>query len=55
MNKESDNKGNKMISISIRLTLIGILLFSIIYPVLVGGVGQIFWDNSAEGSPVSRI
>lgn len=52
MTKESDSKGNKMISVSIRLTLIGILLFSIIYPVLVGGVGQIFWNNSAEGSPI---
>lgn len=52
MTKESDSNGSKMISISIRLTLIGILLFSIIYPVLVGGVGQMFWNNSAEGSPV---
>lgn len=39
------------LSTAVRLVLVGIVIFSVIYPVLVGVGGQI-WSNSVEGSPV---
>ena len=39
------------LSTASRLVLVGIVLFSIIYPLLVGIGGQV-WSNSAKGSPV---
>lgn len=42
-------KNANVISISIKLIIVGIILFSLIYPLLVGGIGQI-WGDSARGS-----
>ncbi|MFW6237907.1 MAG: K(+)-transporting ATPase subunit C [Halanaerobiales bacterium] len=42
-------KLSRMLSVSLRLLLVGIVLFAVIYPLLVGGVGQI-WSNKSQGS-----
>lgn len=44
-------KAGKMLSVSVRLLVVGIFLFALIYPLLVGGIGQI-WGNKLQGSPV---
>ncbi len=39
-------------SVALRLILVGVLIFSIIYPIAVFAGGQI-WRNSAKGSPIN--
>lgn len=41
----------KNIMVSLKLILVGIIVFSVIYPLLLGGLGQI-WGNKAKGSLV---
>lgn len=41
----------KNIMVSLKLILVGIFVFSVIYPLLLGGLGQI-WGNKAKGSLV---
>ncbi|MFO7814570.1 MAG: potassium-transporting ATPase subunit KdpC [Halanaerobiales bacterium] len=39
------------IMVSLKLILVGIVIFSVIYPLLLGGIGQI-WGDKAQGSLV---
>ncbi|MFW6274016.1 MAG: potassium-transporting ATPase subunit C, partial [Halanaerobium sp.] len=41
------------IAVSLKLLLISIILASVIYPLLVGGIGQLLWSDKAEGSLVT--
>lgn len=42
-------KFKEMLSVSLRLLVVGLILFAVIYPLLVGGIGQI-WSDKAGGS-----
>ncbi|MFW6256640.1 MAG: potassium-transporting ATPase subunit KdpC [Bacillota bacterium] len=41
----------KMVSVSFRLLVTGILLFSVVYPLMVGGIGQL-WGFQSRGSQI---
>lgn len=43
------NKNLENLSVAVRLVVVGILIFSIAYPLMVGIFGQV-WSNSARGS-----
>jgi len=43
----------KMVKVSVRLILVGIVLFSVIYPLSVGVFGQI-WGNASRGSLIEK-
>jgi K+-transporting ATPase ATPase C chain len=41
------------IAVSLKLLLVSIILASVIYPLLVGGIGQLLWSDKAEGSLIT--
>ncbi len=41
-------------SVSLRIILIGLLLCSLIYPLIVTGLGELFWGDSAQGSLIKQ-
>lgn len=44
----------KDLSISVRLLLVGVAIFSIAYTLSIGLVGQALWEDSAEGSLIKQ-
>lgn len=38
------------LSVSVRLLILGLLIFSLAYSGVIGAVGQVLWNDSAEGS-----
>ena len=42
------------LSVSVRLLIVGIIIFSVVYTLSIGAVGQALWNDSADGSMIEQ-